>query len=1210
METDHETTDHETSLRRVRRVAAALLAAAGLTADAAPQIDVRFDDARGGVASVTIAGDPDRMNWVEGLAAWGTPAPSLGLTLVRARTEGPVQTVVWTNAALRLDVRRDVRGDTLAERYVFTATAHHPVYFGRGDVGVYATFNDSYEDSETSQRRRCHAHLWCGGAFGGVRALKMGPFPTELGLFLTEGSLDAYSVCRVREKSSNDRGDFVLHPEPFRLNPGESKAFAWRLTAYPGGGFRAAALASGAAAVLIDFENETVFTGERFRVSATSAEPIAACRVTVNGREVPVRIDGRRALVDFRPGFRGEAAFVFEVNGRRHRAVGHVSDDFRTLVGRRVETILRDNQCRDAGSPLDGAFLVYDNEEARPHYDYRRPNLNAARERVGMALLLARWAQRCPSPELEAALARYEAFLLREVWDDRTGEVYNGIGLRERRKRHYNGPWYISFWFEMHRLTGRPVYLDRIERGIRRYYEKAGTGFYPIASNFAECLAALRADGRDTGEVERLLRAHVDAILARGNGYPSQEVRFEQTLVTPPATILSDYAEHVRRDAAVLSALSNHVAVLTRFDGEAPDHRLAGIPIRHWDAYWFGKSRLFGDTFPHYWSCLSALDYGRFARLSGDVGYARRAARIFRNLLCLYFPDGRASCAYVYPHSVTMVDPSGGVLESARRGEFYDAWANDQDYGLYYALREGVFDALDPMGLANDEDWTVSRIDGEASRVAVNLALSGATIAGEWEEVPRAIAETWDGNDRWCRFNRRTVANRVVPTSYARIAWRPGLKVRVAARRPEAELEVLPRGGALHATGTGAVEIAPAGPCKLIVSADGDVTGRALSLFVEAPVAPPDWGAWKRVIRFGPGWHDAANDARIVPNAHGMPVVAGVGDDTLVWLDEGARVCAAIDVDGARRVRIAGPGTIDLYPRAQGYDRQFRGGGLWGVAKDWELPAVWIHNGAEDVSVEDLVALCSFRGICVRNAKRLRFRDVKVFTHACSGDGINVANLQGLDARDLFVHSQDDAFCAYSNYDSYLYLWDGDGAVAERRTGDLLLEDSLLWTACRPLVFCGHGTNSREPPDLLENVTVRRCAIFPTMGCARPAANPLSGGAGVVRILNQSGVLGRRLRFEDLEVDWTRGYVGKLLHLEVRSRETASFGEGDGYRIEDVLFRNVRCLGVPDRVAKSIREVRAARPRDGRGIFGVRVENVTYDGVPVDPFAGDFVRGD
>ena len=56
METDHETTDHETSLRRVRRVAAALLAAAGLTADAAPQIDIRFDDARGGVAQAHCRG--------------------------------------------------------------------------------------------------------------------------------------------------------------------------------------------------------------------------------------------------------------------------------------------------------------------------------------------------------------------------------------------------------------------------------------------------------------------------------------------------------------------------------------------------------------------------------------------------------------------------------------------------------------------------------------------------------------------------------------------------------------------------------------------------------------------------------------------------------------------------------------------------------------------------------------------------------------------------------------------------------------------------------------------------------------------------------------------------------------------------------------------------------------------------------------------------
>ena len=1173
-----------------------------------PQIDVVFDDAKGGVKSVSVAGDPDGMNWVEGLSQWGTPAPSMTMRFVGAKTSGNVQTSSWTNQWLRLDARREICGDTLSERYEFTAISRHPVYLGRGEVGIYATFNDSYADARTSQSQRCHAHIWCGGAFGGVRALKMGLFPTEMGLFLTEGTLDSYSVRRIKRHHSNDRGDFIFHPEPFYLNPGASKVFAWKLKAYPSGGFRAAALASSPAAVLIGFENETVFTGENFRLSAASAETVVSCKVLVNGKEIPAKVDGKGVTVDFRPDFRGTANFVFELNGRKHRAVGYVSDDFSTVVGRRVDTILRENQCLDKASPLYGAFIPYDNEESRQHYGVRNTNHNASRERVGMGLLLAKWAQRCKSPEIMEALELYETFLVREIWDEKTGEVFNEIGLQERRKRHYNAPWFINFWWEMYNLTGKPIYLDRVEKGIVRYYEKAGPSFYPIACNYGECIATLKKAGRDTAKLEKLLRAHVDVMLAKENGYPSQEVRFEQTLVTPPTTVLSGYAEYVQKDPAVLSAISNHIAVLKRFDGTAPDHRLAGIPIRHWDGYWFGKERLFGDSMPHYWSCLSAYDYNFFARLSGDRSYFRRAERILRNMLCVYFADGKASCAYIYPYSVEMVDDDGKVLEPARRGEHFDVWANDQDYGLYYALRENAFAGMDPMGLENNDDWTVSCGDGAREGVKVNLALAGATIRGNWEEVPRDIANIWDGNDRWCHFNRRTVANRVEPTSYARVKWQKGLKIRVAAKDAAAKLEVLPRGGALHATGTGAVEISPEGPCKLIVSADGDMTKKCISLFVESPVEQPDWSKWKKVIRFCPGWHDAENDKRIVLNSHGMPIVDGVGDDTLVWLDEGARVCAAIDVNGAKRVKIAGPGTIDLYPRSQGYDRQFRGGNLWGVAKDWELPAVWIHNGAEDVTVENIVMLCSFRGICVRNAKRLFFRDAKIFTHACSGDGVNVVNLQGLVARDMFVHSQDDPFCAYSNYDSYHYLWDGNDAVKERLTCDLLVEDSLLWTACRPLVFCGHGTNNGEKPDLLENVTVRRSVIFPTMGCALPPENPLNGGSGVIRILNQSGVYGRKMLFEDLEVDWTKGYVSKLLHLEVRSKATASFGEGDGYRVEDVLFRNIRCLGVPDKVAGSIQRVRIAKPRPGTGFFNIRTENITFDGEEVDPFAGDFIR--
>ena len=656
----------------------------------AAELAVSFDDAKGGVRAVSVKGDADEMNWVEGLGEWGTPAPEMQLRFVGARTEGAVQTVVWTNRSIRLDVRREAVGDTLAERYVFTA-GDYPVQFGRGDIGIYTTFNDNYEDAITCQKRRCHAHLWCGGAFGGVRAVKMGFAPTELGLFLTEGTLDGYSVRRIAADRSNDRGDFILHPEPFALRPGESKVLSWKLVAYPEGEFRAAALKSGPAATLIGFEHETVFAGETFRIVADCAEPVKNCRVTANGRTISASVEGRRVSVAYRPDSTGEVKFVFEVNGRRHRAVGYVADDLATLVDRRVKTILRENQCADEKSPLDGAYLPYDNEEGHIRYDYFNPNHNAARERAGMALLVARWAQTHPSPELTASLERYERFLTSQIWEESTGEVYNGIYLREVRHRHYNAPWFVRFWCEMYYLTKKPIYLDRMEKGIRRYYERAGTSFYPVCCNFSECLAVLRGAGRDVTGLERLVRAHVDLILARGNGYPAQEVRFEQTLVTPPAAILADYCEHVKRDAVALAALSNHVAMLKRFDGDAPDHKLAGLPIRHWDAFWFGKSKLYGDTIPHYWGCLSANDYEAFARLTGDADALRRAERVYRNLLCLFFADGHASCAYVNPFTVTMVDRAGKTVEPARRGEFFDAYSNDQDFALYYALRSNCF---------------------------------------------------------------------------------------------------------------------------------------------------------------------------------------------------------------------------------------------------------------------------------------------------------------------------------------------------------------------------------------------------------------------------------------------------------------------------------------------------------------------------------------
>ena len=82
---------------------------------------------------------------------------------------------------------------------------------------------------------------------------------------------------------------------------------------------------------------------------------------------------------------------------------------------------------------------------------------------------------------------------------------------------------------------------------------------------------------------------------------------------------------------------------------------------------------MLGDTFPHYWSSLSGLAFERYGHITGEKEWLVRAEKNLRGSLPLFFEDGSASCAMVYPRSVN------GVT-----AHFYDPWANDQDWGLYY----------------------------------------------------------------------------------------------------------------------------------------------------------------------------------------------------------------------------------------------------------------------------------------------------------------------------------------------------------------------------------------------------------------------------------------------------------------------------------------------------------------------------------------------
>lgn len=621
---------------------------------------VAWNVRNGGLDSLVLADDPDEMNWIEGLKTWGLvrafcprewpesfwhydARPYLAFQGLEERGEAVVSR--YAGGGLALEVTRTLGLDALEERYRFTNTGRFPLYYLRGQIGILTTFNDSYGAARTCEGSRCHAHVFAQGSSAYVHARKMGPFPTDLVLTLSEGELDGYSQQIHGPEGSNDRGDLVLHPAPLTLLAGESKTVAWRV----------APIRSGSFVPPVRAKFETCFTGETFEIEDAAGL-----------HRVPADEPGELTAY-------GARLFV--------------SDPPETVIRRRIGYILDHQQCNDPKSPLDGAFLVYDPEEDRQYFDERWRDHNASRERLGMGLLLARWLQTHPDePRVRAALDRYEAFVFREFLDRATGATYDTIGKDPDNLRLYDAPWAITFLAELYRLKKDPSYLDVLERAMLDYYAKGGDHFYPNGCLFGEVLALLRDAGRDIAELTAVHRRHIDTILRNDIDYPAHEVRFEQTIVTPALGILASWWLHVDRDPAVRAAVERHLAVLERFDGDQPDYRSGGVPIRHWDGYWFGKLRSYGDTL-HYWSALSASSYALYAQMGGDASYRLRAERCFRNLMSLFHRDGSASCAYYVPYSMTIVDDAGDDLLASVRGERPDPWCNDQDFALYYYLR-------------------------------------------------------------------------------------------------------------------------------------------------------------------------------------------------------------------------------------------------------------------------------------------------------------------------------------------------------------------------------------------------------------------------------------------------------------------------------------------------------------------------------------------
>lgn len=618
----------------------------------------------GQIASLKSPKDVFRMNWTRGSKDWGT-----------IRSDYELETEVF---------RSFTEENTLIETYVFRNPTDFDIFTMGTGLGIYTPFPDYYADSDTCIRECCNTHIWCGKGSSYIMALRMGGKAPHLGMVLREGSLQGYSVERMAstngrlEELSNHRGDFILHPENLHLRPGESYTISWEFFWYQDKeDFRKKLLQT--PGFILPEADSYILTGKKkISFSIHTGEKEKELSVRCNGKEIPCQTTEDGGKVTYEADSCGEYTYEIRKGEKTARTSFRVLPGLWEMAEKRCHFIAENQQCHDEKSYLNGAYLLYDTEEKQIYYEHLNDH-NGGRERVGMGILMAHYLQKHPDAELEKSLDKYVRYVLRELFDEATGEVFNDAPRCRDYIRLYNYPWVSRFFLELYHLKKEERFLDNYVKSVKYFYHEGGDHFYAIGMPMYESVMTFREAGR-TEEAEELLALYKkqgDFILSCGRNYPPHEVNYEQSIVAPAAIYMCELYNLTGEEKYKDEGLEQ-LKVLDMFQGFQPDYHMNEVAIRHWDGFWFGKRRCLGDTFPHYWSALSGYAYSQSERLDESGYFKGKADKTLKGVLSLFHEDGSASCAMVYPMSVNGV-----------RAGFYDAWANDQDWGLYFALKYG-----------------------------------------------------------------------------------------------------------------------------------------------------------------------------------------------------------------------------------------------------------------------------------------------------------------------------------------------------------------------------------------------------------------------------------------------------------------------------------------------------------------------------------------
>lgn len=645
----------------------------------------------GGLTSLSVQRDTTSMNWIltpDGTQyAWVGPRYQWGLGQLKAdgkvcqwlrasrisydRAKGESEVLFDVSSALTLQVNRHNDGPDLVETYTFCN--HSSAAQSLSDIEINTPFNDNYPDADQCINRRCNAHIWAAGTGSYVCAIRMGGYAPHLGMMLTEGSLEGYVIReRSREKGmSNFRGVISLCPSALTLAPGQSYTLQWRIFAHQGEeDFYAQMLSRGGVQVTADQYVAQVGETVPYTVRTANGEQKLSYRVQQTGDvRVPIAWNNGETWLEL-----------------------HGVSSYSHLLNARASFILDHQQYSLPGDKRDGAFLPYNNATEKLYCNWlnekNHNDFTEGRERLGMGLFLAylycdKANGHHDKARIRKALVRYADFVRNglqdpdfKTWSD-ADRAQSRISSMDQRHRIYNYAWVAHFYCQMYEVTHDRKYVEWAYRTEMAAHHYGGYNFYSIDIPVYQSITQLRKANM-TAQADSLLaeyRKAAEHYMANGVHYPKSEVNYEQSIVAPSTNFLLEMYL-VTKEQQYLDAARQMMPVVEAFGGQQPSSHLNDMAIRHWDAYWFGIPAQWGDTQPHYWSCVTADCFENYAKATGDTSYILRAQRILRGNLSLFTEEGRGGCAFVYPLRVDDVPT-----------HCLNPMANDQDFALMYYLK-------------------------------------------------------------------------------------------------------------------------------------------------------------------------------------------------------------------------------------------------------------------------------------------------------------------------------------------------------------------------------------------------------------------------------------------------------------------------------------------------------------------------------------------